>query len=335
MTVIRDAVIRIRTERASADQQSTVRSQQQATRAVKEHTVAVQQFGVTSVRSFANAGRGALQFGRAVALMVTSSEEDTQKLIQNLVKIEAGVAALQGGSRLFKFAAAFGPVGIAVTAVATAIGSSLLLMRAFQQHLENIAIEAGKAAAELVKLQKAKFDEKRDQRFTELGLEAEVGAIGIATALEPSTQLGRVTAERERLNALQQRLGAEAGFIRRHGPDTQFALGGPQAIQEEITRREKERADVLRDLIDLEKQEAELKQHALQPQQTAIRDAFGFIPGIGGALDTADAVATQAKSKEILNESQKALDELLRLYRSARIAAEEERRKLEAGLPAK
>ncbi len=71
-------------------------------RAARESARAHEEFGQKSVRALAQAGQGALQFTRGLALMATSGQEDTQKLLENLIKIEAAVAILGGAGRAAK-----------------------------------------------------------------------------------------------------------------------------------------------------------------------------------------------------------------------------------------
>lgn len=140
--VIRDAVIRLRLELQKAklespdmgglkrgydDQKKAIKETEKATsesaRTIQKHTEVNEDFGRRSFQSFAHAGHGALQLARGIALMSASGEEDTRKLLESLVKIEAAVNIARGAANLAKFAGEFGALGAAVagvTVVATA-----------------------------------------------------------------------------------------------------------------------------------------------------------------------------------------------------------------------
>jgi hypothetical protein len=146
--VIRDAIIRLRLEQGrskleSPDVANLKRSYEEqakgakdvqervkeSVRTTKEATRTSVEFGARSAKSFAQAGSGALQFSRGLALAMSSGDENTQRLLGNLVKIEAAVATLKGGAQLLKF----GPI---VTAIAAAVGVATVAWTRYNSQLE-------------------------------------------------------------------------------------------------------------------------------------------------------------------------------------------------------
>ncbi len=115
-------------------------------RAAQETGRAHEEFGRRSFIAFAHAGHGVLQLSRGLALLGTSGEKDTRKLLENLVAIEAAVSLAKGAANLAHFAAEFGPVGIAVAAVGVAFTAATVLVDKFGNHTAENSEKVKKAA---------------------------------------------------------------------------------------------------------------------------------------------------------------------------------------------
>lgn len=311
---------------------------------------AYDEFGIRSTRSLANAGKGAIQLTRAIALMSATGEEDTRKLLDNLIKVEAGVAALKGGSQLFQVAAAFGPIGIAAAAVATAVGVGVVAWKRYTAGLE----EAAKAARETRDALRELDTENRRQidaaNKQAAARNRDLSALGIDTALTPEEQLRRIDTEQARIQknvrtATDEEARLRSALYRRRGynygelaPDQQKLIdqfGGFEGVRSGIATQAEQRAEGLRRLIELEQQEAQVKQELInQQKQQSLESLSGAgafrHPGFQGLQKSEIERQFEARTQQVLTESQAALDGLLRLYRTAKEQADEERRRLES-----
>lgn len=193
--VIRDAVIRIRTEQTkskleapevaqavranqevAASAKESAKAQQESSKATQESSEslrkhaevahvesakasqAVGRSSLRMVRSFNEAGEGAFRFGRGLALLSASGSEDMRKLAQSVALAQGAFDVFAGGAKvLTNLSTAFGPVGIAVGATTLALGAGYLAWKKWQSGAE----EATKAAIE--KLEEA---HKKQVEFT-------------------------------------------------------------------------------------------------------------------------------------------------------------------------
>lgn len=337
MTVIRDAVIRIRTERsgpsgggfearaftaeAKAANEVAV-SVDAATDSVHRHTESVTLFGNTSAQSFTKAGKGALQLAKAMALLAVSGEEDAQKIAQGLVKIEVAVQAVSGAYKLLSssvivgMAASLTPVGAAISVVSTLVIAGAAAWKYWGDSAQDAAnratragIEAQKTYAGILQQVNALRQAEQDRRLADENFAA-------ANAITPEArkrafeakrtalggELSAVDKERSELAAMDvsgQSRATQAGHL-------QIQIGRDQ----EAMRLLQERAQVERDLLDLRKQE---RQEALQKQQQAVNGLFSFIGGgYGGTVSAAAARANEAANRADEQSTQKMIDSLNR-----------------------
>ncbi len=153
--VIRDALIRIRYEVQKSklegpELSQTVKAHEKVAEAAdkvaktqlaigsatERAAAAHEDFGRRSFTAFAHAGHGVLQLGRGLALLSASSEQDTQKILESLLKIEAGVSIAKGGANLIKFASEFGVLGIAVAGAGAAVAAGATIWSHFHDEVE-------------------------------------------------------------------------------------------------------------------------------------------------------------------------------------------------------
>lgn len=250
MAVIRDAVIRLRVEQQKAKIEAPnvaaaekaykegaragkqyEKSAEDATKATKEYNRAVQEGSASTSASIDKTGKvvkksftditshltegmeGVARFTRGVALLSSSSEEDFQKILRNMMKFQAGFDIIAGGAKFVKgLALAFGPVGIAAGVVGVVLTGAIIKWNAYK--------DAAKAALRAI----PEGAQKAHERLVELGRQQQALAAGmadlfIAAGLSEPERDKRRDRERERLKQENSALNdkATAG-----GPNADF-----------------------------------------------------------------------------------------------------------------
>ena len=307
----------------------------------------VDEFGRLSVRSFANAGRGMLQVGRGFALMAASSEKESQKMLENLFKIEAGVSLLSGGAKLAQFASKFGVPGKVVAALTVTILAGAAAWRQWTAEAKAAATAAKEAGETIRKGWDAANQRERDKVAAECGLSREIGARRTDTAFSDSERGSRIATERggleARLRGLDEQESADIAAAAGGRPEFGRPLRGTPARRRRIEARrrdelgqevvglnpdavaktQEERVATSERLLQLEREEFQLEQQKLQKKrQAAIEDSAGGLFGFSSAETRSAARASadrqfDAEIKEREAKHQASADAIVRIWESA------------------
>jgi hypothetical protein len=297
----------------------------------------IDDFHRRTVNAFNEGGEAAFRFGRGLALVSASSEKDMQVIVRNVALAQGAFDVFAGGSKaLTTIGAAFGPIGVGIAGVTLAVGAGAIAWRKYTAELEEVA-KAEREARDALR--------EHDRELTRLGSRRIAGDVsrqraladlGISNALTPAERLRRIEREQNRVRGSADLFGREAADLesrtfRRRGsnfgeasPELQGALdkfGGFGGIRDRIAILTEQRAEGLERLIELERQEVSAKTELLQrsPQQNGL---FAVLPG--GAQAALDAAV-----EGVLQQSQRTLDRLFKLYEEAESKAEAARQKLQ------
>lgn len=341
MTVTRDAVIRIRTERVggsgggfearafAAESRAAREAAQEIERTnkgLRESELHFGRFEIQGARALANVGRGALELGRGLALLSTSSEEDTQKIVQQFLAVEAAVSIVKGAASTFK--ALQQVVG---TTASSFIGYTAAVTGAFIA-VDYFSESQRKAREEVERFNTAKENGLRLLRqessliSQRTALENEQSAIDFQLANLPGG--GRISSLEQLRSALakdQSNSVLREEFARgRLGDIDAGKVGGAfrPAAQADLASAEERQATVLRNRIRVEEDLLNARLEELRNQEQAIRSnpflgsrGAGIGPSTEGQADAA-INALRAQAKQIESESAGILRELLEQLRS-------------------
>ena len=256
--------------------QEVKKSTDEAIRSTREHTRVTEEFSYKSVRSFRQAGHGALQLARGLAILSASGEESLQKLVQKLVLVEGGFHALSGASKVVQYlpaglaalTTAFHPVTLAVSALAIATGGGIVAWQRWREEIER----AKRAAGDFNETQKRSLelaDRLVNRLSRESGAAAGIAAIdrelaGIgATPADRRRQLETFSADLER-QRLQQRDIFERG--RRAEVESRPKVFRIEAL-EKVGASEEEQLRLIRERVGVARELHELGQQELQEQR--------------------------------------------------------------------
>ena len=339
MTVIRDAVIRIRTERSgsvgggyeSRAFAAEARAAREAATAIEganqgldRHTRNVEGFGVKSLKAYAQAGQGALQLGRSIALLALSKEQDAQKIIQGLVGIEAAVQAVSGAYKLLSstaivsLAASLNPVTASLLAIGTVLVATTAAWDYWGESAQDAANRATQAGINSQKTYQNILATIQQIRQAEMDRRMADEGFAVANAITPEArrialQNRRTSLEGEFTANERRRTGLEAVDVSRADRPTQAAHYRILADTEKTTLGLlNEKAQVERDLLELRKQE---RQEALLQQQgfgRSISDLFGGAAG-SAVSDLAQRTA-DADMKRFEQEAQTMINKYSALF---------------------
>lgn len=323
--VIRDAVIRIRTEmptvsaseaaykREAAAAREAASAQREATKAAQEHD----QFNVKSIQSFAKAAQGALQLTRAVALLGLTSEESSQKMLQGLLAVESGVSAVRGAYALLSSkalaaaAVALGPVNLGILAVGAALTAGFAIWKRWGDSAAEAAQKAAMAARETAREYANVLQRVEELTRAERGRRLADEAFASETAIVPSAkrfalkrQIGAVTGELESAERRREQLAAPLP------PGT--APNVVAGTTRQLVEAEKTSLELVRERARLEQ---ELLQFRIQEREAQLRANPGGITGfqnlLGGAfLDAAARRGADADIKKFEQEAQETINNL-------------------------
>lgn len=339
MTVIRDAVIRIRTERSGQSGggfearafQSEAKAAREAaheidgaSRGLQEHTRHVADFGTKSLHAFARAGSGALQLTKAFALLATSNEEDAQKIIQGLVKIEATVQAVHGAyklltsSALIGFAAALNPVTASLIVIATLVAASAAAWKYWGDSAQDAANRATIAGIAAQKTYQGILKTIEDIRRAEM--DRRLGDEGFAVGNAVTTQARRTALEAQRTSlggefSAAEKQRSDLAGIDVSGQSRDVQAGHTRQLAEaEKTTLEilKQKAQVERDLLELRK--AERQEQLRQQQQGAKGWGSLFGSGASSTLNDLAQRSADADVKKFEQEAQTTIDKLSKIF---------------------
>lgn len=130
---------------ATSQASEATRAVQDQSKAVTQATSAHEEFGRRSSYAYSRGLGGIMEFGRGLALMVADGTEGNEKLLQSIVKIQAGTDLLRGGFLM----ARLGPELRGVAAVVSAGAAAWLLysqqVERAKQQLKELATEHAKA----------------------------------------------------------------------------------------------------------------------------------------------------------------------------------------------
>lgn len=339
MTVIRDAVIRIRTERSgsvgggyeSRAFAAEARAAKEASREIEganqslgRHSEAVGRFGSKAVKEFAQAGQGAVQLARAFALLAVSSEQDAQRIVQGLVQIEAAVSGVNGAYKLLsstvvvQLAAALNPVQATLMVVGTLAIAGAAAWKYWGDTAQDAANRATRSAIESAKAYQSVLAGINQIRRAEMDRRMADEGFASENAITPAAR--RQALERQRTSVEGE---LSANEKRRTDLAAMDLTGQPRGVVASQTRLLadtekttlellKEKAQVERDLLDLRKQE---RQEALVSQQgfgKSISDLFGG--AAGSVVSDAAKKAADADIKKFEREAQVTIDKLNNVF---------------------
>lgn len=322
-TVIRDAVIRLRYEQGKLESTPAVRAHQEHQKAAKEtakaekevavavkETVAVSsQSSQRMVANFREAGEGALRFARGLAFLSASGSEDLKKLVQTVAIAQGAFDVFAGGFKVFtNLAVTFGnPVALAVTGVTTAIGAGAAAWIRWRNEAE----EAKKAALEVAKavmeIEAARREAVAAGSRTAFGRIAFRDQFAITDAQRAALQQRERDEVARARRVLESEFGRNApGFQR----DFYGAIGGADQGQlRAALDYEKQRAELTRRQLDLDKEKYEQDRKRLTEQSGLAQQTIGAgVPGLGAFLGGPSFFQTQAQA---ITEHQSKLDKLI------------------------
>lgn len=339
--VIRDAIIRLKIElqktriespefstvkRAYEEQAKSVKEVGKATeetqRVVKESAHHHKAFGEEAYHSYKHAAEGAIGFARGIALLTASGEEDTRKLLESFAKIEAATALAKGAMNLSKFAAGFGPLGIAVAAVSAVATTGALVWSRYAEAERKAAEEAKKHREEAKKLEEQLADNWRAQHDREAAARgrAQTSAeMRRQAGITPDTIDATNAREREALARENKEIGADwrrrvGGFkdtSEGFGQLLQFGSVGNWQNALNLERRKAENAqrqqELDRERFDRERERQEFRagsQSAAFGAAAAGGLAFG-LPGLGATAALGQTNQENAKIMQKLLDSQR------------------------------
>jgi hypothetical protein len=193
-----------------------------------ETSAAHEEFARRSDVSWQTAGRGALQFTRGLALMATSSGETTQKMLENIVKIEAASQLVQGTANIAKFAAGFGPLGMGVAAVSAlaAVGATVWDVYAGSEEKAAKATEKHRQEAAKLEEQLASQWERQNAREAQAMSDRFEGT-KLGASFAPKTPEGKAAASAMEMEAIhRERANLEVDHRRRNRRFTPGQFGG-------------------------------------------------------------------------------------------------------------
>lgn len=333
MTVIRDAVIRIRTEtvkgRADTPEsgpaerayKAEARAATEARQAVEKLGESTRLTGVKAVAAFREGGEGALRFARGLAFLSASGSEDLRRLVQVVSVAQGAFDVFAGGFKAITniSAALGGPVTAAVVGLTAAVSAGALAWFKWGEEAAKGAQRAERAIASL-----ASAEERRERQ------QAELAAGRIGAALDPQERARRIQAELGRLGDAAREDDAS---LRRRERDIQAAAIGlgpaPRGTNAEylsLIRQQAENAKsqamLTRDLYELQTQQIAVERNALSQLSTiGVTGAAGIgLPGLAGiaAQTTANAAGTtisrlDEQAKQLLQSTQATLTKLAEL----------------------
>ncbi len=318
-TVVRDAVIRVRLEQQKMKAEAGDRSGM--TEAVKEHQRAHKEAGETvrrshretervvshsnerMVASFREGGEGALRMARGIAFLSAAGGDDLRKLVQQVAIAQGAFDVFAGSAKLASnLAVAFGPWGMAIAGVTTAITAGALAWEKYQASAER-AVEAIRRQREEARLA-AEHAKRLEETLT--GIEArglgrraglaltpeerrrrediQLADINARNALAEVNQRGLAMARkqgREDRAELERRL-AEAERIG-HGRFRVGEYSSAQAIEEAYA----ERPGIRREIEEARKRDEEQRKRAIELSKQQLVD-------IQSAIDI-----TEARNREL------------------------------------
>ena len=321
----------VRRRNAEEERAALESAQASAEKAARAH----QAFGIHAARAFKDGLEGTVQFARGVALMTASSEEDTRKLLEMFAKIEAATALVRGAANLSKFAAAFGPIGIAVGTATAAVGVGVA---AWKRYSDAMA-EARRKANEL---EDAMAAIREETRLAQEGMNRDFGQAGIDNALTPEERTKRLEQERIRAakefaNIKAEQAGTswgkylrgltadqrteEIGRLARSQPDE---VQRQRDIEQRLSDSAKHQANIAKEQAETQKRLLDAVQENQYNLGTAATAFAAGTPGFGGlaALGAAQTANTQTAQFEgavskVLLDAQKSLDKFVALMRDA------------------
>jgi hypothetical protein len=322
--VIRDAIIRLKIEQQKAKLETpevaTVRrgfeeqkkAAAESAKAVQENAKAVRdvqdthvEFGRQSLRSFRDAGQGVMQLTRGIALMGAAGTEDTRKLLENLVKIEAALVLAKGAANLGKFAASFGPVGYAVAAVTAAVTVGAAAWKRYTGE-----VEAAKKANEDFR--------KSMESVRVLGHEAFAGARGkeLATAEMRSRYMSGTPDEANRdMRTAIERAWASGRREQQAAIDTSRS---PDERRRTELVYERQRMELAKRLLDLDKDQYERDNERAQFFGQSRAAGMGLAPiGLPLAGFAAAALGQSFGQSQLAQGTNRTLEELVRAQDAA------------------
>lgn len=338
--VIRDAVIRLKWEQSKAKLESpdfanqkraaeevkkstteVTKATVEATRATTEHTRVVQDFGFKSVVHFREAGEGAFRMARGLALLSAGGSDDLRKLVQSVALAQGAFDVFAGGFKVVTNLTALlgGPFTAAIAVVTTAIAGLTSIWLAHRSEVERNT----EAVRKHEEQQKKLLDRIAAERASRQGGDRSFAALEISAAATPGERQRRIDAEESRLRKEESGLAISEQIARKG-----TTVFGADTVVSATARR----AETLEQLIQLEREDAQVKQDLLRLDRERALEAVSKTAGGRPQPGEIDEVELRYKRKleTVLQTSEQALDGLIAIYKKAKEVADQERGYAEA-----
>lgn len=343
MTVIREAEIRVRlvqeqsrlaasgevakwaesyreVEKATKD---AARAQREIPPAVREAERVTITANTRMAASFREGGEGVLRMVRGLAFLSASGDNELRKLVQSVALAQGAFDIFAGSMKavinlapaIRGLAAAFGPVGLAVSALSAAIGVAIIAW-------DKLAGSAKKAKEEAEAFNKQQELAMKYANQTSESLSAEARDRASIRAVDreragvgsPAEQEAQMRAFRDRL-VKEQATAAQFEGLRRNESEylkREFGDKSPRhlEVQEKVRSSENEQLNLLRERAEAEReilrtQQEQLNQRRQQAQEMAAQG------GIIGSTGQAAIAGIDRQSEQVVREYNKAMGKLL------------------------
>lgn len=352
MTVIRDAVIRIRTERSgqvgggyeSRAFSAEARAAADATREVGRHREAIQRtreevirYEGQSIRSYSQIGRGLLELGRGVGFMAAATEEDAMAIIKTLAAVEAGVFAVKGGVEAAKgLSSVLGAGATTAIAYASGVTGAFIALDYFSESSRRARRELeefNQIKEHSLKLSRMEADALRERslvRNEQRGIDRDIAMLG-----SPASQVAGLAA-----------FGAELAKDRSNAARGEGFARNRLAAMDRGEAPEKFRGETMQQLLDAEMRQQEALRREIQngrdleaarirqieDQQATIRSRspFSAFGSFGKAAEDAAIAGLERQKTEITEKSASILRELLESLRAQAEQVSQVKRDLQA-----
>jgi hypothetical protein len=267
--------------------------------AVRQQAAATQQM----LAHFREGGEGALRMARGIAFLSASGSEDLKKLVQTVAVAQGAFDVFAGGFKMFSnISAAFGPVGVAVAGLTTALGLGAAAWNKYARETE----EATKRLEENRKKNAELLAQERDRqaglRAARGGLELQVMERLLGATTAPGARERQLRDNQQRLQGITgQGEAAVEDYVRRFS-----AVPAQQEVRRELERRERS----LLSAVDA-RAETEREIHAIEQQRIqsfGATNLFGVAAG-GGPLGLPGVAASVAGASVVSDEFQRTLNE--------------------------
>ena len=285
----------------------TRRFSEQVSRSLGQSQASTEQYKRVSIGAFRESGEGILRLARGFALFSASTEEDTRKVLEGLIKIEATISTLKGAAKLAQVAAEFGPVGIAVAGVTALVAAGASEWASYRREIK-AAAKAAEETRQILGRQGLDASAKRERGRSESAFAKIENRSRFTEAARSEGEQGKRIASEQA--ALQERFGKlnNAGFVPPTGTN-----------RENVLNTERERERIAERLLELSDKQLQIDLQQLQREESEARaNAIKFtIPGTNIKVNTFDEKAFQQQEDDFKRRAEKSMTTFVEVIEQA------------------